>query len=99
MFDIGFTELLIVAVLSLIILGPEKMPIALQQLALWIGRLKRYFRKFKQEIENEIGTDEIKRQLYNEEILEQLKQQKRADIEIKPENKKDNALQQKDPSL
>ena len=75
MFDIGFVELLIVAILSLIILGPERMPIAIRQIALWLGRLKRYFRRFKKELEDEIGADEIKRQLYNEELLEQINPQ------------------------
>lgn len=70
MFDVGFSELVLIAVLALIVLGPERLPVAARMLGLWVGRLKRSFNSVKAEVEREIGADEIRRQLHNERILD-----------------------------
>lgn len=70
MFDIGFSELLLVGLVALLVLGPERLPGAVRTASLWIGRLKRSFSAIKAEVEREIGADEIRRQLHNEQILE-----------------------------
>ncbi|MFI8384487.1 Sec-independent protein translocase protein TatB [Pseudomonas sp. NPDC079086] len=70
MFDIGFTELLLIAVVALVVLGPDRLPGAVRTAGLWIGRIKRSFSAIKAEVEREIGADEIRRQLHNEQILE-----------------------------
>ena len=69
MFDIGFSELLLVGLIALLVLGPERLPVAARTAGLWIGRLKRSFNSIKSEVEREIGADEIRRQLHNEHIL------------------------------
>ena len=74
MFDIGFPELLLVSVVILLVLGPERLPEALRNLGLWLGRARRSFSRVKTEIEREIGMDEVRRQLHNEAIMEQMKQ-------------------------
>ena len=74
MFDIGFPELLLVSVVMLLVLGPERLPEALRNLGLWLGRARRSFTRVKTEIEREIGMDEVRRQLHNEAIMEQMKQ-------------------------
>lgn len=71
MFDIGFPELLIVSLVALLVLGPERLPEALRTLSLWIARMRRSFLNVKAEIEREIGADEIRREIYNEQVLEQ----------------------------
>lgn len=70
MFDIGFTELLLVGLVALFVLGPERLPGAVRTAGLWIGRAKRSFANIKAEVEREIGADEIRRQLHNERILD-----------------------------
>lgn len=70
MFDIGFTELLLIGVVALVVLGPERLPGAVRTTGLWIGRAKRSFANVKAEVEREIGADEIRRQLHNERILD-----------------------------
>ncbi|MBA1238130.1 MULTISPECIES: Sec-independent protein translocase protein TatB [Stutzerimonas stutzeri subgroup] len=70
MFDIGFTELLLVGLVALMVLGPERLPGAVRTTGLWVGRLKRSFANIKAEVEREIGADEIRRQLHNERILD-----------------------------
>ena len=70
MFDIGFTELLLVGIVALVVLGPDRLPGAVRTAGLWIGRIKRSFSAIKAEVEREIGADEIRRQLHNEQILD-----------------------------
>lgn len=74
MFDIGFSELVLVSIVALLVLGPDKLPGAVRTCSLWIGRLKRSFNNIKADIEREVGADEIRRQLRNEAIMEKIKQ-------------------------
>ena len=74
MFDVGFSELLLVAVVGLLVLGPERLPTAVRTGSLWIGRLRRQFSEIRAEVEREIGADEIRAQLRNEEIMDQLRE-------------------------
>jgi len=73
MFDIGFPELVLVAIVGLLVIGPERLPEALRTLGLWLGRMRRSFTAVKTEIEKEIGMDEVRRQLHNEAIMEEMK--------------------------
>ena len=69
MFGISFSELLLVGLVALLVLGPERLPGAARTAGLWVARLKRRFNAITQEVEREIGADEIRRQLHNEHIL------------------------------
>ena len=80
MFDIGFTELLLCLVVALVVIGPEQLPGTVRTVGLWIGRLKRSLRETRSEIERQIGADDIRRQLHNEEIMRAL-EQTRKDME------------------
>ena len=73
MFDIGFPELVLVAIVGLLVIGPERLPEALRTLGLWLGRMRRSFVSVKNEIEKEIGMDEVRRQLHNEAVMEEMK--------------------------
>lgn len=75
MFDIGFIEMLAVAIIALLVLGPERLPVAVRTVGLTLGRLKRSFSEVKQQIEKEVGADEIRQQLHNEKILANLSKQ------------------------
>lgn len=84
MFDISFIELLVIFVVALLVLGPEKLPGAVRTGALWLGRAKRSFSKVKSEIEQQLNTDDIRRQLHNESILADIeKARKNADNLVK----------------
>ncbi len=74
MFDIGFPELVLISIVALLILGPERLPDAVRTMALWVGRIRRSYAKLRNEIENEIGADEIRAQLRNEEIMKELEE-------------------------
>jgi sec-independent protein translocase protein TatB len=77
MFGISFSELLLVGLVALLVLGPERLPGAARTAGLWIGRLKRSFNAIKMEVEREIGADDIRRQLHNEHILQMEQEAKR----------------------
>ena len=73
MFEIGFPELVLIAVVGLLVIGPDRLPEALRTLGLWLGRMRRSFFAVKAEIEKEIGMDEVRRQLHNEAVMEEMK--------------------------
>ncbi|SDU28124.1 Sec-independent protein translocase protein TatB [Halopseudomonas salegens] len=77
MFDIGFIEMLAVAIIALLVLGPERLPVAVRAVGLTLGRIKRGFADVKKQIEKEVGADEIRQQLHNEKILANLEKQER----------------------
>lgn len=83
MFDIGFPELLLISIVALLVIGPEKLPETIRTMTLWIGRFRRSFSKIKQEIENEIGADEIKAQLYNESIMQDIEKSRKTLEDVK----------------
>ncbi len=63
MFDIGFSELLLIAVVALIVLGPERLPKAARFAGLWVRRARQQWYSVKSEFENELAADELKRSL------------------------------------
>ena len=76
MFDIGFSEIMVVAMISLVIMGPERLPETVRTLSLWLGRLRQFVSSARAEIEDEVGIDEIRRQLRNEKIMRDLEKSK-----------------------
>ncbi|MDX1496713.1 MAG: Sec-independent protein translocase protein TatB [Salinisphaeraceae bacterium] len=63
MFDIGFWELLLIAVLGLLVLGPERLPRVARTVGLWAGRARGYVRQLSQELDRELQASELKREL------------------------------------
>jgi len=63
MFDIGFAELLIIGVVGLVVLGPDKMPVAARTVGLWVGKARRTISGIQSEINEELRLDEMKRQV------------------------------------
>lgn len=72
MFDIGFPELLLVSIVALVVIGPERLPETVRTIFVWLGKLKRNFANIKMEIEQEIGVDEIRQQIHNDTIMKEL---------------------------
>jgi sec-independent protein translocase protein TatB len=61
MFDIGFAEILIVSVVALLVLGPDKLPIAVKTCGMWVGRIKRSVTAIQHEISEELRVEELRR--------------------------------------
>ena len=72
MFDIGFSELLVIAVVALLVLGPERLPKAAHFVGLWVRRARSQWNSVKSEFERDLASEELKRSL--QETRESLRQ-------------------------
>jgi len=83
MLDIGFSELLVVVVLAVLVLGPDKLPEAMKDLARFIKKMKKMWRD---------ATADITRELEMEEMKEEVKKYKEEIKKLQNETKIDNPL-------
>ncbi len=60
MFDIGFLELVVIGVVALIVVGPERLPRLARTAGLWLGRARRTLATVKAEIDSELKAEELK---------------------------------------
>ena len=61
MFDIGFSEITLIAVVALVVLGPERLPKTARTLGHLFGRLQRYVNEVKADISREMELDELRK--------------------------------------
>lgn len=61
MFDVGFSELLVIGVVALLVIGPEKLPSVARTVGALLGRMQRYVNDVKADINREIELDELKK--------------------------------------
>ena len=61
MFDIAFSEVMVIAVIALIVIGPERLPRVARTLGHLVGRMQRYVNDVKSDIQREIELDELKK--------------------------------------
>ena len=81
MFDIGFWEILLILVLALLVLGPERLPQAARSVGYWVGKGRRYVEGVKNQVETEFDSSELKRILRNQEVQIKELQNKIVDTE------------------
>ena len=84
MFDVGFSEVLLLAVISLVVLGPERLPHAARLAGAWVGKARRMFFDLKHEVEAEINAKELQERINN--MQQQLNQSANALILPTAEN-------------
>lgn len=63
MFDIGFAELVLVAVVGLLVIGPERLPGAIRTGSAWLNKFKRGFNDIKREVQQELHNDAVMQEL------------------------------------
>ncbi len=61
MFDFGFSEMLVVAIVGLVVLGPERLPRVARQAGQWLGKLQRYVADVKTDINRQMELDELRK--------------------------------------
>ena len=61
MFDVGFSELLVIGMVALVVIGPEKLPRVARTVGALLGRMQRYVHDVKADINREIELDELKK--------------------------------------
>jgi sec-independent protein translocase protein TatB len=73
MFDIGFSELILVGIVALLVIGPERLPETIRTASMWLNRIRRGFNEIKQEVQQELHNDAVLREL--RQTGEQLKKE------------------------
>lgn len=63
MFDVGFPELLVIAVVALLVLGPERLPRAARFAGLWVRRARAQWHSVRSELEQELAAEDLRRSL------------------------------------
>ena len=61
MFDIGFWELAVIAVVALLVIGPERLPKVARTAGLWVGRMRGFVMSVKADVDRELRAEELKR--------------------------------------
>ncbi len=72
MFQIGFLEITTILILGLVIIGPARLPDLIKGWLKFYKRTQYYIAKFKNDLEEDIGTDELKKDVFNEMRMEEL---------------------------
>lgn len=73
MFDVGFSELCLVGLVSLLVIGPEKLPQVARFIGFWMGKMRHTVASVKQEFQEELYAEEVRQLLKQQtDILEQL---------------------------
>ncbi len=70
---ISFGELLLIGLVSLLVIGPRRLPETVRFIALQAGRLRQTLTDTRKMVEDELGMDDIRRQLHNEQVMRSLK--------------------------
>ncbi|OED35422.1 twin arginine-targeting protein translocase TatB [Chromatiales bacterium (ex Bugula neritina AB1)] len=85
MFDVGFQEIVLIGVISLIVIGPEKLPSVARSVGLWVGKMQRFVAGVKTDIQSELKTDELRNLLSSQEDqireLKEMVNETRSDLE------------------
>jgi len=61
MFDVGFSEMIVIAIVALVVIGPERLPKVARTAGLLLGRMRRYVNDVKADISREMQLDELKK--------------------------------------
>ena len=72
MFDIGFSEILLVSIVTLLVVGPERIPETVRNVAGFVRRIRRSLFDIRSQIEQEINMPDIKQNIYNDKIKEDI---------------------------
>lgn len=94
MFDVGFTELVMIGLVALLVVGPERLPELVRTAGRWIGRAQRVARELRSEFEREIGTRELtqlQRDLDRDSLKDTLNQTIATDASSSPPHSSDRA--------
>ncbi len=61
MFDVGFWELVVIGIVALLVLGPERLPVVARTVGLWYGKARYFVGTVKADIDRELKAEELKR--------------------------------------
>ncbi|MBJ9418441.1 Sec-independent protein translocase protein TatB [Acinetobacter baumannii] len=103
MFNVGFSELLVFGIIALLVLGPERLPEAARFAGKWYARLIRFINNAQQDINRELGINELREQMRKEmeriTELEQKMQEKITELDQQAQNIDFDKLKTNDQEL
>lgn len=101
MFDIGFFELVVIAVVGLLVLGPQRLPQAIRTLGLYLGRIRKTVAGIQQEVNEQLQLEEMRERLAEHEkkvrsTLSDAEKKLTEEVDLQQPNDKTTANQSKD---
>lgn len=99
MFDISFSELVVIGIVGLIVIGPERLPSVARTLGKYVGRMRRFINNVKHDIDRELRQEEIRQALKRDASLDEIKNiinDSRYTIEDEVQQSKDYAVKARD---
>jgi len=74
MFDIGFWEIIFILVITLLVVGPERLPRVARTAGLWLGKMRGFVASVKADIDQELATEELKKALARQASVPELEE-------------------------
>jgi sec-independent protein translocase protein TatB len=74
MFDIGFSEIIFIMVIALLVVGPERLPRIARTAGLWVGKMRGFVSSVKADIDRELATDELRKALKEQAAVPELEE-------------------------
>ena len=75
MFDVGFTEIVLIGIVSLVVIGPERLPAVARTAGQWVGKLQRFVKGVKTDLASELQTGDLKKLIGDQrEQIDELRQ-------------------------
>jgi len=74
MFDVGFSELMMVGLVALLVIGPERLPKAARIAGYWLGKTRSTIAHVKAEIQQELHAEEMRQLMQQHQITDELQQ-------------------------
>ena len=74
MFDIGFSEVILIFVIALLVVGPERLPRIARTAGLWVGKMRGFVSSVKADIDRELATEELKKALAKQASVPELEE-------------------------
>ena len=74
MFDIGFSEIIFIMVIALLVVGPERLPRIARTAGLWVGKMRGFVSSVKADIDRELATEELRKALDKQAAVPELEE-------------------------
>ncbi len=74
MFDVGFWELMIIGVVGLLVIGPERLPGLARKAGYWVARIRRFVAQVKVDVDKELRAEDLKQAIERNAGLDEIKE-------------------------